>query len=159
MQTNEYGFQALRTRLFAHTIYFQVVLETKTQLSQDIYICNRQDVMVQPSEAHNHRKIWKHWERFILPFEWWTIIHHIDHIYLKTSVEHIQFVYCKAGETLDNIYPTSIYLLPWIFHRICPVPVSNFTHIRFPRLDLGNAKYVLCISYEAGIDAAQQTHL
>ena len=93
-----------------------------------IYICNQKDMMVWPP--------WKQWEK-VYTSDWmmsYTISYRSSRP--QISVELIQ--------------------LPWIFHRICRVPVSNFTSILFPGLDLRNANYMFWIRYEAVRDAAHK---
>ena len=66
LQTNEHDLQAIMYPIICKYHRLNINSGNKVPVFPG-YICNRwQNLIVQPSQTHNHGKIWQQWERWIL---------------------------------------------------------------------------------------------
>ena len=66
LQTNEHDLQAIMYPIICKYHRLNINNGNKVPVFPR-YICNRwQNMIVQPSQTHNHGKIWQQWERWII---------------------------------------------------------------------------------------------
>ena len=74
LQTNEHDLQAIMYPIICKYHRLNINNGNKVPVFPG-YICNRwQNMIVQPSQTHNHGKIWQQWERWILPIMLWFVL-------------------------------------------------------------------------------------
>ena len=84
LQTNEHDLQAIMYPIICKYHRLNINNGNRVPVFPG-YICNRwQNMIVQPSQTHNHGKIWQQWERWILPI-WWIQEFRFKKMHFKMS--------------------------------------------------------------------------
>ena len=99
LQTNEHDLQAIMYPIICKYHRLNINNGNKVPVFPG-YICNRwQNMIVQPSQTHNHGKIWQQWERWILPI-WWLRL--CDLLSLRWFVPWINHLFLHVCPTFGK---------------------------------------------------------